>query len=357
MVLLGSTGSIGVNTIKIAQKFNTPIEVLSAGYNIELLNKQIEIIKPKIVVVASQDDVSKVAHDRVYSTQDGIIRAIEESKSNLVVNAIVGFAGLKATIKANQLGKKIALANKESLVVAGKFINISNIFPIDSEHFGLWYLLQNRPINKMIITASGGAFRDWDIQDIKNATLEDTQRHPNWSMGEKITIDSATMVNKLFEVLEAYWLYGSDSIDAIIETKSIIHSMIDFKDGSTTAHLAQASMQLPIAFALNQEMNQNIVPNVDMLKIGSLEFKEIELQRYPVWKLKDRVLKNPQMGVVINSANEAIIDLFIQSKVKFTDISTAILDAYDKFVDIKVDNIDDIFKIDKEVREWIYKNY
>ena len=243
------------------------------------------------------------------------------------------------------------------MVVAGKFIDTSKIFPIDSEHFGLWYLLQNKPISKMIITASGGAFRDWDINKIKEATLEDTQKHPNWSMGQKITIDSATMVNKLFEVLEAFWLYKNNNIDAIIETKSIIHSLIDFKDGSTTAHLATATMELPIAFGLDIDTKLQVTPNIDLTKIASLEFRQIDTKRYPVWKIKDKMLQKPELGVVISAANEAIIELFIANKVAFNDISEAILKAFEHYSNLQIDTLEEIFKIDKEVRQWIYNSY
>ena len=200
MILLGSTGSIGVNTLEVATKFSLHVEVLVAGKNIQLLNKQIAQHKPKVVVVAEQEDVVHVEHDNVYSGQEAILRVIEDAQSNLVVNALVGFLGLAPTLKALECNKKVALANKESLVAAGAFIDTSKIQPIDSEHFGLWYLMQDRPVSKMIITASGGAFRDWDITKLQNATLADTQKHPNWSMGQKITIDSATMVNKMFEL-------------------------------------------------------------------------------------------------------------------------------------------------------------
>jgi len=189
--------------------------------------------------------------------------------------------GLRPTLKAIECGKKVALANKESLVACGNFIDVSKIQPIDSEHFGLWYLAQDRPIEKMIITASGGAFRDWDINKLQNASLADTQKHPNWNMGQKITIDSATMVNKMFELLEARWLFGEGQYDAIIETKSLIHALIDFKDGSTTAHFADANMQLPIAYAVNKKMDEKILYNVDLLKVGSLAFREIDKLRYP----------------------------------------------------------------------------
>ncbi|OHE09565.1 MAG: 1-deoxy-D-xylulose-5-phosphate reductoisomerase, partial [Sulfurimonas sp. RIFOXYC2_FULL_36_7] len=283
------------------------VEALVAGNNIDLLNSQIKEHNPKIVVIANKEDVYRVEHPHVFHGQEAILDVIKNSSSELVVNALVGFLGLRPTLTALECKKRVALANKESLVACGAFIDTTKIQPIDSEHFGLWYLMQNRPVEKMIITASGGAFRDWELERLQHATLADTQNHPNWSMGQKITIDSATMVNKIFELLEARWLFGEGKYDAIIETKSLIHALIDFKDGSTTAHFANASMQLPIAFALDGKMQENILPHVDLLKVGSLEFREITTDRYPIWQIKEELLKKPSRGVVVNAANEAAI--------------------------------------------------
>ncbi|MDQ1245566.1 MAG: 1-deoxy-D-xylulose-5-phosphate reductoisomerase [Campylobacterota bacterium] len=352
MVLLGSTGSIGVNTLEVAKKFSIGVEVLVAGNNIELLNKQIKEHNPKKVVIANKNDLHKVNHENVTCGQEAILRVIEESKSELVVNALVGFLGLHPTLTALSCNKKVALANKESLVACGAFIDTTKIQPIDSEHFGLWYLMQNRPVEKMIITASGGAFRDWDIARLEGATLADTQKHPNWSMGQKITIDSATMMNKMFELLEARWLFGEGRYDAIIETKSLIHALIDFKDGSTTAHFANASMQLPIAFALDCKMEENILPHVDLLKVGSLEFREITTERYPIWEIKEELLKNPSRGVVVNAANEAAIEKFIAKEIGFMDIAKTVIGAYEKF-DTLPKSVDDVFAIDREVRAFV----
>lgn len=350
MVLLGSTGSIGVNTLEVARKFNIDVEVLVAGKNIELLNKQILEFAPKVVVVADKEDVFKVNHNNVFFGEDSILKVIEDSSSDLVVNALVGFLGLRPTLTSLSCGKRVALANKESLVACGNFIDTARIQPIDSEHFGLWYLMQDRPVSKMIITASGGAFRDWDIDKLQSATLADTQKHPNWSMGQKITIDSATMVNKMFELLEARWLFGEGEYDAIIETKSLIHALIDFKDGSTTAHFAHANMQLPIAYAVDGQMDENILGHVDLLKVGTLEFREITTDRYPIWEIKEDLLKNPNRGVVVNAANEAAIEKFINKEIGFMDISKSIIQAYEKFSDMP-NSIDDVFEIDREVRE------
>lgn len=349
MIVLGSTGSIGVNTLEIAKKFGIKIEVLVCGKNIKLLNEQLKEHSPKIVVVADQQDIQNVNHSNVYAGEENILKAIEDSESELVVNALVGFMGLRPTLKSIECGKKVALANKESLVACGKFIDTSKIQPIDSEHFGLWYLLQDRPVEKMIITASGGAFRDWDIERLKTATLADTQKHPNWSMGQKITIDSATMVNKMFELLEARWLFGEGEYDAIIETKSLIHALIDFKDGSTTAHFAHANMQLPISYAVNNKMDSKILKHVNLLEVGSLEFRKIEKERYPIWEIKEDLLKNPNRGAVINAANEVAIDKFIKKEIGFMDIHKTILDAYGTY-DVKLNSIEDVFEIDAKIR-------
>ena len=355
MILLGSTGSIGVNTLIVAKKFNIKVEVLVCGSNIELLNQQIKEHQPKVVVIANKKDIHQVEHSNVFAGEEAILQVIQDASSELVVNALVGFLGLRPTLTAIESGKKVALANKESLVACGTFIDTSKIQPIDSEHFGLWYLLQDRPVSKMIITASGGAFRDWDLEKIKNATLADTQKHPNWSMGQKITIDSATMVNKMFELLEARWLFGEGEYDAIIETKSLIHALIDFKDGSTTAHFANASMQLPIAYALDAQMNENILSHVNLLEVGSLEFRKIDKERYPIWQIKDELLKKPARGVVINAANEAAIERFIKSEIGFIDISTNIIKAFDTFTKMPT-NIDEVFALDKEVREFVHQS-
>ncbi len=354
MILLGSTGSIGVNALAIAERFNLQVEVLAAGRNIALLNEQIARFHPKIVVVQEAEDVLHVTHDRILSGQEGIIQAIREASSALVVNAIVGFAGLRATLEAVACDKRIALANKESLVVAGAFIDTSNIVPIDSEHFGLWYLLQeHKPVSRMVITASGGAFRDWPLEKLRHATLEDALDHPNWAMGRKITIDSATMTNKLFELLEARWLFGAGHYDALIETRSLIHALIDFTDGSTTAHFARANMQLPIAYALMGSVNEPLLEPVDLIATGGLEFRAIETARYPIWELKESLLKHPERGVIINAANEAAIERFIRGDIAFMQLSRTVLDAYEHF-DTAPKNINDVFELDHSVREWVH---
>ncbi|MBD3810296.1 MAG: 1-deoxy-D-xylulose-5-phosphate reductoisomerase [Sulfuricurvum sp.] len=353
MILLGSTGSIGVNALKIAEQFHLSVDTLVAGRNISLLNEQIKRHNPKRVVVMREADRGSVDHSNVTSGEEAILHAIEESSSQHVVNALVGFAGFRPTLKALECGKKIALANKESLVVGGAFVDTSSIVPIDSEHFGLWYLNQGeRQIDRMVVTASGGAFRDWPLKKLSTATLEDALKHPNWSMGQKITIDSASMVNKLFELLEARWLFGEGEYDALIETKSLIHALIDYADGSTTAHFAYADMRLPIAYALMGKVDKPIVDRIDLTRIGGLEFRAIEQERYPVWEIKNDLLKNPAKGVIVNAANEAAIERFIAGEIGFLDISSSILRAYNSFHTVP-ESVEAIFAMDEQVRSFV----
>jgi len=360
LVVLGSTGSIGVNTLKIAKRYGIEIEALVAGNNYEVLNSQIREFNPKYVVVKDEKTAKNVCFKNVKHGEEAVLEVIEKSKSPLIVNALVGDAGLKPTLKAQECGKKIALANKESLVNAGKFIDISKITPIDSEHFGLWYLLSEKcrvksekcNVKKLYITASGGALRDWSPDEIKKATLKDVLKHPNWSMGVKITIDSATMVNKLFEVLEAKWLFNTDKIDAFIETKSVIHALVEWKDGSTTAHISKTDMKLPIAFAVLERVEDEILNPVNLLEIGGLEFRKIDSEIYPVWMIKELLLKKPDLGVVVNTANEYAIGCFLKEKTGFTGISEMIIKACEKFENIKINSIEDIFEVKKETRKW-----
>ena len=353
IVILGSTGSIGVNTLLIAKRYNFQVEALVAGRSIDLLNQQIVEFNPKYVAIANESDKAKVNHPHVFCGDAGILELLERTSSPTIVNALVGYTGLAPTLKAIELGRKVALANKESLVVAGEFIEMSKIVPIDSEHFGLWYLMGERPFSKLYVTASGGAFRDWELDKMQTATFSQALKHPNWSMGAKITIDSATMTNKLFELLEAKWLFNTSNIDAVIEKKSIIHALAEFKDGSTTAHFAGVDMKLPIAFALQGEVTEEILPPTDLLSIGSLEFLPIEAERYPIWQIKEHILQNSHLGVVVNAANEVAIEKFQKEQCSFFGMSDLILDTYEKFGDVKASNIDEIVSIDVEVRAYV----
>jgi len=349
VVLLGSTGSIGVSTLKMAKKLNIEVEVLVAGFNYKLLNQQIKEFNPKVVLVANKEIRDKINHDNVYVGESEILSIIANSKSDLIVNALVGFLGLRPTIESIRLGKTVALANKETLVVAGKFIDISKIILIDSEHFGLSYLLNGKKVSKLTITASGGALRDMPLSEIKNASINKVLSHPNWNMGNKITCDSATMVNKVFELMEAIWFFDTKNVDAVIEKNSYIHSIIDFIDGSSTMHLAIPDMTLPIAFALNPNLNEPILPHIDLIN-KSFEFKEIEISRYPIWEYKDNILNNLDLGVVINASNEIAINDFFKHKINFSGITKCIVKNMEKYENIKIGSIDDIFEADKEIR-------
>jgi 1-deoxy-D-xylulose-5-phosphate reductoisomerase len=353
MIVLGSTGSIGVNTLIIAKRFNLNIEILVAGSNITLLNEQLKEFDVKQVIIASKDDIHKVNHSNVTYGQEAILEAIRNSNSNLVVNALVGYFGLLPTIEAIKCKKKVALANKESLVVAGAFIDTSYITPIDSEHFGLWYLMDNtKKIDSLTVTASGGSFRDTPLNELQNVTIKQALNHPNWSMGNKITIDSATMTNKLFELVEARWLFNTTKCDAIIESKSIIHAMVNFTDGSTTAHLANASMQLPISYAIMPTVEEQILKPVNLLELQNLEFKEICKERYPIWQIKDELLNNDNLGVVLNAVNEVAVKKFLDGDIGFLDISKMSLDAINKYHNTKINTLDDIYAINDEVTKF-----
>lgn len=352
MVLLGSTGSIGVNALIIAKRFGIMVEALVAGKNIDLLNQQIQEHHPKYVAISDTKDRSLVNHQHVFVGKEGILELLQQTQSFLVVNALVGFVGLAPSIEALRLGKKLALANKESLVVAGHLLDTAKITPIDSEHFGLWYLMGNRPVHSMTITASGGAFRDTPLEKLSSMSFQDALKHPNWSMGAKITIDSATMTNKLFELLEARWLFGCEKLDAIIEPKSLIHAFVNFQDGSTTAHLAVADMKLPIAFALLGEVEEPILPSIDLASIGSFAFQPIVKERYPIWEIKDDVLANPRRGVVINAANEVGIAKFFNQEINILQLAELTKKAYRHFEDAIPKTLDEVFEIDHEVRQY-----
>jgi len=352
MILLGSTGSIGTSTLEIAERFHIRVEALVAGRNIALLKEQILRFQPCFVCVADEAAAKALDHPRVFWGEEGILEVIRHASSAVVVNALVGFLGLRPTVEAIKEGKTVALANKETLVAAGAFIDPKHLRPIDSEHFGLWYLLGTREPARMTITASGGAFRDWPLEKIAAAKAREALNHPNWSMGAKITVDSATMTNKLFELLEARWMFGCEKVDAVIEPKSIIHALVEFADGATTAQMANPDMKLPIAYALMQEVTDPILPPVDLLEVGSLEFRPIDEARYPIWAIKEDLLAHPKLGVVVNAANEVAVAQFLEGAIPFGDISRRVLAAYERFHGEDPQSLEEVFALDKEVRSW-----
>ncbi len=360
MVVLGSTGSIGKNALKIAKKFKVKIEALSCGKNIALINEQIKVFKPKKVAILDANDLDDLEPlgAKVFVGLEGIDAMIEECVSNLVINAIVGVAGLMASFKSLQTNKKLALANKESLVSAGHLLDISQITPIDSEHFGLWALLQNKALKpkSLIISASGGAFRDTPLELIPIQNAQNALKHPNWSMGSKITIDSASMVNKLFEILETYWLFGASlKIDALIERSSIVHALVEFEDNSIIAHLASADMQLPISYAIDPKLaslSASIKP-LDLYALSAIKFEPISMERYTLWRYKDLLLENPKLGVVLNASNEVAIEKFLNKEIAFGGLIKTISQALESYAKtpFKLSNLDEVLALDKEVRE------
>lgn len=363
--MLGSTGSIGTNTLNLARKFGLGVEAMSCASNYELLNEQIAEFKPKFVCIAEPKFAKLVKHKRVFAGAQGICDMIKECESERVVNSLVGFAGLAPSLAAQKLGKKLALANKESLVAGGKFLDRGAIDPIDSEHFGLKFLLANKTsVARLVITASGGAFYKTPLKSLKDARAADALKHPNWSMGAKITIDSATMANKLFEVLEAFWLYGVRDIEALIERTSTVHALVEFADGSTTAHLSKTDMILAIAHAILGEdgalnlsaADVQIVPNLDLKTLKNIKFGEINLKKYPIFSLKDQALQNPDLGVAINAANEVAVYKFLRGECGFLDISRTVLAAAKRFENEKIESESKIFEIDSEVRAWAEKS-
>ncbi len=356
MVILGSTGSIGKNALNLCEKFGVEVEALSCVKNVGLLNEQILKFKPKFVCVGDEKlakNVKNIEAKNIFFGETGLLQMLEISNSKKVINALVGFAGLAPSLKTQALGKRLALANKESLVVGGKFLKTREILPIDSEHFGLKFLLENKTAPKrLIITASGGAFYKKPIKFLKDATPSDALKHPNWDMGAKITIDSATMTNKLFEVMEAYWLYGIKEIEAVIEPTSAIHAVVEFIDGSSTMHLSCTDMKLAIAHAMFENISENIVPHANLLDLKNIKFHKISHKKYPVFSLKDEVLANPDLGVMINAANEVGVFSFLEKKCSFLDISRLILGSVKKFRNLKIRSQDEIFEADKEVRNY-----
>ena len=355
MIVFGSTGSIGRNTLFLAQKFNIRVKALSCAHNIALLNEQIAEFRPEFVCIADEKDKSAVKFEskRVFVGQNGLEQILERCDDDLVVNAIVGFAGLRASLKAKECGKTLALANKESLVVAGKFLQGAKISPIDSEHSALNFLLKGRKndIYKLIITASGGAVFHLKQRDLRKVTPEFALKHPNWAMGAKITIDSATMANKLFEIIEAYHLFGAKNIDAIIEPKSIIHALCEFKDGGVSAYLSQTDMKLAISQAILPKNKAKITQSLDFVTIPSLKFHDINTKKYPIFSLKNAVLENVDLGVCINAANEMMVRKFLNKECEFLDIANGVFKAVDYFGAFKINSIDDVFEIDLKVRE------
>lgn len=377
IAVLGSTGSIGKNTLEVVRNLNRnsyPVSVkyISANSNVELLVKQIEEFKPKAAVIFNEagfnDLKSRSLNHKceILCGQRGINEIAARDDFELVVNALVGFSGLIPTIEAIKNGKDIALANKESLVVAGELIysmlakSKSHLLPIDSEHSAILQCLQGEPMREvtgLVLTASGGPFREYSKESLETVTVKQALNHPNWVMGNKITIDSATLMNKGFEIIEAKWLFNieADKIEVLIHPQSIIHSMVEFSDGSVKAQLGVPDMKVPIQYALTYPTRvASDFPRIDFKSLKDLTFEEPDLDKFECLKLAYDVIKaGGSYPVVLNGANEAAVDLFLKEKIKFTDIPHLINGAIDKHENHNSPELESIVEIDSWSRKYV----
>lgn len=345
IAILGSTGSIGTQTLDVIAAYPEMFRatVLVAGRNDELLIEQCRKFRPALAVIADENRYEAVKTAlmplgiEVATGAEAVAQAMERDDVDMAVTATVGYSGLEPTIRAIRAGKDIALANKETLVVAGELIthlleeSPSRILPVDSEHSAIYQCLVGEDIStvsKLIITASGGPFRQLSADKLAMVSVQDALRHPNWSMGSKITIDSATMMNKAFEIIEARWLFGlpADKIEAVVHPQSIIHSMVQFNDGALKAQLGTPDMHLPIRYALGYAKRYATdEPALTLNQYRTLTFEEPDMNRFPCLSLASRALtEGGTTACVINAANEIAVAAFLGGKIKFTEIYTTI---------------------------------
>lgn len=345
IAILGSTGSIGTQTLDVVAAYPEMFRatVLVAGRNDKLLIEQCRKFSPALAVIADESRYQAVKSEleplgiEVAAGVDAVAQAMERDDFEMVVTATVGYSGLEPTIRAIRAGKDIALANKETLVVAGELItrllkeSKSRILPVDSEHSAIYQCLVGEDIStvsKLIITASGGPFRQFPADMLATVSVEDALRHPNWSMGSKITIDSATMMNKAFEIIEARWLFGlpAEKIEAVVHPQSIIHSMVQFNDGAVKAQLGTPDMRLPIRYALGDAQRYATTePSLTLNHYRTLTFEEPDMERFPCLSLAQRALtEGGTTACVINAANEIAVASFLGGEIKFTDIYSTI---------------------------------
>ncbi len=376
ITLLGSTGSIGTQTLDIVAEYPEQFRIvgLAAGRNITLLAQQIRTFRPQIVAISDPNQLNDLKariadvnpQPILLAGEEGIIEVARYGDSEAVVTGIVGCAGLLPTIAAIEAGKDIALANKETLIAGGPVVNPLiekhgvKLLPADSEHSAIFQCLQGVPkggLRKIILTASGGAFRDWPVEKLKEVTVADAITHPNWSMGKKITVDSATMMNKGLEVIEAHFLFGLDydNIEIVIHPQSIIHSLIELQDTSVLAQLGWPDMRLPILYAMSWP--ERIYTNwerLDLVKAGSLTFKAPDDQKYPCMSLAYSAGRaGGSMPAVLNAANEQAVALFLEEKIAFLDIPRVIELTCDRH---RIDNrqdptLEDIIAADRWARQ------
>jgi 1-deoxy-D-xylulose-5-phosphate reductoisomerase len=348
IAILGSTGSIGTQALEVieANPEIFSVEVLTAQNNADLLIEQAVKFLPKVVVIGNESLFGKVAAAlssfpvKVYSGDSALVSVVESDSIDIVLTAMVGYAGLLPTIHAIKAGKNIALANKETLVVAGELItnlakehNVS-IYPVDSEHSAIYQCLvgeEKNPVEKIILTASGGPFRGKDSAFLAAVTKQQALKHPNWSMGAKITIDSATLMNKGLEVIEAKWLFdlAASQIDVIVHPQSIIHSMVQFEDGSVKAQMGLPDMKLPIQYALHYPYRlKSSFPRFDFTAYPSLTFEKPDMETFRNLAIAYQALeKKGNAACIINAANEIAVEAFLQDKIGFLEISDVIIES------------------------------
>jgi 1-deoxy-D-xylulose-5-phosphate reductoisomerase len=372
LAILGSTGSIGVSTLDIVASHPDKFEVvaLTAGNNLTLLKRQIEQFSPQMVAVITEDSAKKL--DKMISGKKpeilhgvpGLIAAATATDATMVVAAIVGSAGLVPTVAAIKAGKDIALANKETLVAAGRLVmklveqHGVKLYPVDSEHSAVFQSLQGHRaenVKRIILTASGGPFLNYPLDKLSRVSVSDALNHPNWSMGQKITIDSATMVNKGLEIIEARWLFNTppERIDVVIHPQSIIHSMVEYIDGCVMAQLGVPDMKAPIAYALTypERVPTGVTP-LDLTELNSLTFLKPDAVRFPALKLAYRSLaEDESMPAVMNAANEVAVEAFLSGKIKFTEIVTYIEKTMDLHDPHSFSSIEEVLSTDLWSRE------
>ena len=376
IAIIGSTGSIGTQTLEVART-NGDIQVvaLAAGNNVELLEKQAREFKPDIVGIWSEDKAEILRNAlsefdiRIVSGMEGLLEIARMEEAEILVTAIVGMIGIKPTIEAIKAGKDIALANKETLVTAGHIImplakekNVS-ILPVDSEHSAIFQCIhgeRDNKISRLLITASGGPFRGRDRDFLKNVTVEDALKHPNWSMGKKITIDSATLVNKGLEVIEAKWLFDiePEDIEVVVQPQSIIHSMVEFQDGSIKAQLGTPDMKLPIQYALYYPERRYLPGDrLDFKKLSGIVIDTPDMETFRGLEFAYRAIKEGgSMPTVFNAANEMAVALFLDKKISFLDIYELIEKTMNAHIKLDNPNLEQILQTEQWVYDFIKEN-
>jgi len=373
LLILGSTGSIGINTLNVIRNFPEKFSVsaLTVNTRIDLLEPQIKEFTPEFVVVKDKALAAELAKrigktTKVLAGNEGLIEAASVLDYDIFIGALVGFAGLVPTIEAIKRGKRIALANKETLVVAGEFVkNLAGkykaeIIPVDSEHSAIFQCMAGESpdqVEKLILTASGGPFREMKKEEFNEVRVKDALNHPNWKMGNKITIDSATMMNKGLEVIEAHWLFNlpKEKIDVVIHPQSIIHSMVQFVDGSIKAQMGLPDMKLPIQYALcYPERLPNKYPRTNWSEITSLTFSQPDLNKFVCLKLAyDSLQSGGTAPCTLNAANEIAVEKFLKKEIKFSDIPVLICSALDHFDNHIHPDLETIIEQDNKTRRYV----